>query len=231
MSGVRRLSVLALTFVATLVTIASTASAATGDSTSDQAINQLFLVVEIGAIGVGVFVGVIMMYTVLKFRMRKGHTQPIQSTADGSGKGSYHKLEAAWTIIPAIILLVIGALAFQTLAFTDTVPQHYDVTVTVIGHQWYWEFYTNYTANGTSVHSRGILSLPVDLTIRLFVVSVDVAHSLFIPAMGVHVDAIPGHVNELWFKPTQVGTYNIECTQFCGVNHYVMVATLVVTPN
>ena len=229
MSGARRLAALALAFVATLVLIASTAAADPSASTSDQAINQLFLVVEIGAIGVGVFVGVILMYTVLKFRKRKGHTEPLPIAADGSGK-SYHKLEAAWTIIPAIILLIIGALAFQTLAFTDTVPQHYDVTLTVIAHQWFWEFYANYT-NGTSVHSVGAVTLPVNATVRLYTASVDVAHSLFIPALGVHVDAVPGHVNELWFKPTSPGKYDIECTQFCGVNHYAMVATLVVTPS
>lgn len=164
-----------------------------------------------------------MLITILKFRKRKGHASPVTNS-----RTSHHGLEAAWTIVPAIILLVLGILAFETLSFTDTVPPNPDVTVTAIGHQWFWEFWTNYT-NGPSVHTVGNLTLRSNLTVRLFVVAIDVAHSLFIPQLGVHIDAIPSHVNEAWFKPTLPGSYIIECTQFCGLNHYAMVASLVVT--
>src|SRR3972149_3929964 len=119
-------------------------AAAQGTSTSQEQISNLFTIVLIFGLGIGAFVGLVLTYTVLKFRVRKGHTQP---WADP--KTSDHRLEAAWTIIPAIILLVVGVLAFQTLAFTDTVPQNADVVVTVTGHQWYWSYNVTY-ANGSS---------------------------------------------------------------------------------
>jgi cytochrome c oxidase subunit 2 len=222
MHGARRFGLLAVLSLTSLLGAAASASAAPA-STSMGQIASLFWIVALLALAIGVFVGVIMLITILKFRIRKGHTQP-----DANPKTSNHPLEAAWTIIPAVILLVLGILAFETLTFTDTVPANADVTVTAIGHQWFWEFWTNYT-NGPSIHTVGNLSLKSNLTVRLYVVSVDVDHSLFIPALGVHLDAIPGHVNEIWFKPTLPGSYVIECTQFCGLNHYEMVATLVVT--
>ena len=222
MHGSRQLGLLGLVTFASLLVSAASASAAPA-STSMAEIGNLFWIVALLGLAIGVFVGVVMLITILKFRMRKGHKEP-----DANPKTYNHPLEAAWTIIPAVILLVIGILAFETLTFTDTVPQNPDVTISAIGHQWFWEFWTNYT-NGPSIHTVGNLTLKTNLTVRLYVVSVDVDHSLFIPALGVHMDAIPGHVNEVWFKPTLPGTYIIECTQFCGLNHYQMVATLVVT--
>ena len=222
MRAARRLSLLAIISVGSLLVAAASATAAP-TSTSEAQISNLFWIVALLAVAIGVFVGVVMVITILKFRVRKGHSTPRAHL-----KTSNHRLEAAWTIIPAIILLVLGVLAFETLTFTDTVPQKADVTVTAIGHQWFWEFWTNYSA-GPHVHTVGNLTLKSNLTVRLFVVSMDVAHSFFIPALGLHLDAIPSHVNELWFKPTLPGSYNIVCTQFCGVNHYAMVGTLTVT--
>ncbi len=223
MSGLRRFS----RFLPALLSFLSlmglpTASAAT--STSQEQINNLFTIVLLFAVGIGVFVGVVLVYTILRFRIRKGHTQPLANPKTGD-----HRLEAAWTIIPAIILLVVGVLAFQTLAFTDTVPQHADVVVTVIGHQWYWSYTIDY-ANGTKANYTNDLVLKANETVKLYVEAVDVAHSFYIPELALHVDAIPGHVNEYWFKPTQPGTYTIVCTQFCGVGHYTMVGTLTVQP-
>ena len=222
MRSARRLIFVTGLCLATLLSAAASASAASG-STSDAQISSLFWIVAILAVAIGVFVGVVMVLTILKFRVRRGHTVP-----NANLPTSHHGLEAAWTIVPAVILLVLGILAFETLTFTDTVPQTWDVQVTAVGHQWFWEFWTNYT-NGTSVHSVGALTLKSNLTVKLVIKSVDVDHSLFIPALGVHLDAIPGHDNTGWFKPNLPGTYNIVCTQFCGVSHYAMVATLTVT--
>ena len=221
MRSARRLGILTTGSLATLVLSAAGASASDASSSMAQ-ITNLFWIVAILALLIGLFVGVVMVVTILKFRIRKGHNQPLPNL-----KTSNHRIEAAWTITPAVILLVVGMLAFGTLAFTDTIPQHVDVYVSAIGHQWYWEFWTNYT-NGTHVHSVGGFTVRSNLTIQLNVTSVDVDHSLFIPAMGVHIDAIPGHENQIWFKPVQPGSYDIECTQFCGLNHYAMVGTLTV---
>ena len=183
--------------------------------------------VLIMGLAIGVFVGVVMVYTILKFRMRKGHTEPAPNIST-----SNHSLEAAWTIIPAVILLVVGVLAFQALAVTDTLPAHPDVVVTVIGHQWYWEFYTNYTANGTSVHSLGTFTVKANQTVQLIVEAADVMHSFLVPQIfGLHIDAVPGHVNQFWFEATVPGSYEIVCTQFCGTGHYTMTGTLNVLPS
>lgn len=222
MSGPRRLAILA---PASLIALALGASpAAAADSTSAARIQDLFNIVLILGVGIGIVVAVLMVYAVAKFRIRKGHTEPhVNPTLE------HHRLEAAWTIVPAVILLVVGLLAYQTLAFTDTIPPNPDVTVTVIGHQWWWEFYANYT-NGTSVHTTNFtFVVKMNQVVKLIVLGADVAHSFFIPDLGVHVDAIPGHVNEAWFQPTQPGNYRIVCTQFCGVGHYGMVGTVVVT--
>ena len=225
MRSARRFGLLTTGTLVSLLVSAASASAAANDSTGMQQISNLFWVVAIIGVAIGVFVGIVMVFTILKFRMRKGHQK---ATYDPNRTS--HKLEAAWTIIPAIILLVIGMLAFQTLAYTDTLPQHPDVYVAAIGHQWFWEFWVNYT-NGTHIHyPSGGFTVPSNVTILMNVTSVDVDHSLFIPALGVHMDAIPGHLNQVWFKPTMPGDFHIECTQFCGINHYQMVGTLVVTP-
>ncbi len=224
MRRARRLGLLTSGALGSLLLAAASASAADA-STSMQQIANLFWIVAILAIAIGVFVGIVLVVAVLKFRIRKGHEKPVDNP-----KTYNHKLEAAWTIIPAVILLVLGMLAFQTLAFTDTLPKHPDVYVDAIGHQWFWEFWVNYT-NGTHIHyPSGGFTIPSNVTVLMNVTSVDVDHSLFIPALGVHIDAIPSHVNQVWFEATVPGQYHIECTQFCGINHYQMVGTLVVAP-
>jgi len=223
MSAFRR-SVLLGPALLALSSFGAATAAAQGLTTSQERVNMLFTVVLGFAIAIGVFVGAMLLVTVLKFRMRKGHTKPVDNVKTGD-----HRLEAAWTIIPALILLLVGILAFQTLAYTDTIPQNPDVTVTIIGHQWYWEFWTNYT-NGTSIQSIGKLTLKANETVKVIVKGADVIHTFYIPAFGFKIDAIPGHDNVQWFKPTQPGTYDIKCTQYCGVNHYAMVGTLTVLP-
>lgn len=196
-------------------------------STTGTEIQNLFNIVLVLGLIIGVTVAVLMIYAISKFRIRKGYTKP---TANPTLE--HHKLEAAWTIIPAIILLVVGVLAFQTLAYTDTIPQHPDVYVQAIGHQWYWEFYVHYMANNTTIHyPSGGFAIPVNLVVVVNLSSADVAHSLWIPAMGFHVDAIPGHDGQGWFQATQSGSFDLKCTQFCGVNHDQMVGTLTVLPS
>ncbi len=198
-------------------------AAAQGTSTSQEQISSLFTIVLIFGLAIGVFVFVVLVYVVLKFRVRKGHTQPLPNPKTGD-----HRLEAAWTIIPAVILLLVGVLAFQTLAFTDRVPENADAVVTVTGHQWYWTYNVTYAGSNTTFHYENNFVLKSNLTVKLYFEATDVAHSFYIPALALHIDAIPGHVNEYWFKPTQPGTYEIVCTQFCGVGHYTMVGTLTI---
>jgi cytochrome c oxidase subunit II len=225
MSGPRRLAALAI-LVLSLVGTASIA-AAQANSLQGQQIDNLFWIVTAMAVAIGVAVGVALVWTVLKWRIRPGHQAPVQNL-----RTDHHGLEVAWTIVPAIILLTIGVLAFQTLNFTDTVPVgHIDVVVTVTGHQWYWVVNETWTANNTTISLTNRLVLFANQTAEFHILGADVAHSFFIPGLSFHIDAIPGHDNVGWLEPTMPGTYSFVCTQFCGVNHYTMVGTATVLPS
>lgn len=194
-------------------------------SPGQEAVDQLFILVLIPAVGIGVLVMALLTYAVIKFRTRKGHAQ-----GPASPKTHDRRLETLWTVIPAIILLVVGIATFQTLQITDTIPENPDVIVEVTGHQWFWEF--NVTqANGSSVHTNGEFTVTVGQVVRLVIKSSDVAHSLYIPAFNLKVDAIPGHENVYWFQPLREGEYAIHCAEFCGLSHYLMTGTLHVLPN
>jgi heme/copper-type cytochrome/quinol oxidase subunit 2 len=151
-----------------------------------------------------------------------------------------HAIEILSIVITSVVLGYIGFISGVNLIAIDTPPQG-TIHVKVIARQFYWSF--EY-ANGTSVtYPNGTTrSYPSGLTVRnqlfvrvgevvnLEVVSLDVAHSLFIYELGVHIDAIPGHVNHYWLRADQAGTYRIECTQFCGTSHYSMIGQLIVVP-
>jgi len=223
MSSLRRLAFFAPAVLAALSGVAATASAA--DNTPGQeATNRLFLLVLLFAVGIGSFVLVLLVAVVFKFRKRKGHTAPV-----GNPKTHDNTLETLWTVIPAVILLFVGIATFQTLAVTDVVPENPDVTVTVIGHQWYWEFQTLYP-NGTWVNTTGELTVEVGQTVKLIIESADVVHAFYIPEFGLKKDAFPGTPNVYWFQARNAGDFVIQCAEYCGISHYVMVGSLHVVP-
>jgi cytochrome c oxidase subunit II len=223
MSGPRRLAVLAVLLLSCL----GLASVASGQSNSAQQsqIDNLFWIVTAMAVAIGIAVAFAIVWTVIRWRVRPGHKEP-----DPNLRTDHHGLEIAWTIVPAIILLTIGVLAFQTLNFTDTIPvSHVDVVVTVTGHQWYWVINETWTGNHTTISGlNNRLILFANQTAEFHILGADVAHSFFIPGLSFHIDAIPGHDNKGWLKPTMPGTYDFVCTQFCGVNHYTMFGTATV---
>src|SRR3990170_3092771 len=113
----------------------ATPAAAAANTPGQEAINNLFGIVLLFAVAIVIFVQVLLVIVVFRFRKREGHTQSVPNPI------THHTgLEAAWTIVPALILLFVGIMTFQTLAVTDTIPQNPDVVVRVIGHQWFWEF-------------------------------------------------------------------------------------------
>src|SRR5438093_12848982 len=91
-------------------------------------------------------------YAVLKFRVRKGHTE-----GPTNPQTNNRRLETMWTIIPAIILVVVGVAAFQTLITTDTIPQKRDVIVEINAHQWLWDFKITYIRNDTWLYYTGTI--------------------------------------------------------------------------
>src|SRR5213078_3323483 len=149
MSGPRRSLLLAAALLMVLATAAS-GRAQPPVTPGQGATDQLFYLVLVPAIAIGILVMVLVAYAVLKFRVRPGHT-----TGPIVAKVHDRKLETLWTIVPAIILVVVGIAAFQTLVTTDTIPRDPDVIVEVNAHQWYWNFNITYVRNGTWLNSTG----------------------------------------------------------------------------
>ena len=150
-----------------------------------------------------------------------------------------HAIEILSILITSVVLGYIGIVAGFQLIAVDTPPPG-STHVTVIARQYSWTFqYANGSTvtfpNGTTRKFPNGLTVENQLYVRvgdvvdLTVISLDVAHSFFIPQLGVHIDAIPGHVNHFWLRADQPGTYEIECTQFCGTGHYTMFGQLIAT--
>jgi len=151
-----------------------------------------------------------------------------------------HAIEILSVLITSLVLGYIGVIAGVNLIAIDTPPPG-GVHVKVVARQFYWTFVyapnstitfpngtTRLFPNGTSFEN--VLYTSTGEIVDLEVVSMDVAHSFFIPQLGIHIDAIPGHDNHYWFEADTPGQYLIECTQFCGTGHYTMIGSLVVVP-
>ncbi|HKK08471.1 MAG TPA: cytochrome c oxidase subunit II, partial [Gemmatimonadota bacterium] len=178
-----------------------------------QRIDDLFRRIFWFAVGVFVIVEGLLMYAVFRFRDRgeEGRPEPVHGNT---------KLEIAWTLAPAIILVLIAVPTIRTIFIVDnpapasTHPLH----VNVIGHQWWWEF--EYPELGITTADE--LHVPVGRTVQLDLTSVDVIHSFWLPRIGGKRDVIPGHHNELWFTVDSAGEYPGQCAEFCGEEHVLM---------
>ncbi|NDF11630.1 MAG: cytochrome c oxidase subunit II [Proteobacteria bacterium] len=177
-----------------------------------------------------VFVMLLLAYVMIRFRASKN---PVPSTT------THHTLlEVIWTAIPVIILIVIAVPSIKLLYFTDKI-ENPDMTLKVIGHQWYWEYV--YPDNGDinfdsymikdkdlkpgqlrllEVDNR--IVLPVHTKIRVETTAADVIHSWAVPALGIKVDTVPGRLNEKWIEITHEGVYRGQCSELCGAYHGFM---------
>ena len=148
-------------------------------------------------------------------------------------------LEVMWTVVPVAILVGIAIPSFRLLYFEDVIPQA-DMTIKAIGKQWYWTY--EYPDNGNfTFDSLGLsdrqatqqmeprllgtnnhVVVPVGKTVRLITTGADVIHSWAIPSFGVKIDAIPGKINQSWFKADKEGKFYGECSELCGARHAFM---------
>jgi cytochrome c oxidase subunit 2 len=155
-------------------------------------------------------------------------------------------LEVLWTVIPVLILVAIAIPSFRLLYFEDVIPAT-DMTVKAIGKQWFWTYEYpdngNFTFDALIVPDRrsapvvpdgpprllgtnNHVMVPVGKTIRLITTGADVIHSWAIPAFGVKIDAVPGRINQTWFKAEKEGIYYGECSELCGARHAFMPITV-----
>jgi cytochrome c oxidase subunit II len=170
------------------------------------------LLVPIFWIALAVFVVVegVLIYSVVRFRRRPDSGIPTQIHGNTT-------IEIAWTIAPALILLVIAVLTFRTQAIQAVQPPD-ALKIQVVGHQWWWEF----RYPDQSVVTAGDIYVPVGRDVTLELMSQDVIHSFWMPKLAGKTDAIPGKTNRLSFQAEQPGIYRGLCAEFCGEQHAVM---------
>jgi cytochrome c oxidase subunit 2 len=142
-------------------------------------------------------------------------------------------IEVAWTLIPVLILVSIAVPSFRLLFEELDVPKA-DLTVKATGKQWYWSYaypdngklaFDSLLAQDKQPRLLGVdneLVVPVNKVVRVEVTGADVIHSFAVPAFGIKIDAIPGRLNETWFKATKIGMFYGQCSELCGKDHAFM---------
>jgi len=182
-------------------------------------------------VGISLFVLGLLIYVVVRFNKRANPT-PAQFTHNTT-------IEVAWTAAPVLILMFIAIFSFRLLYAYHDMPKP-DLTVKVTGNQWYWSYAYpdqggfNFDSNmlpedkakAANVPYRlavdNPMVVPVGKVVRVLVTGADVIHDFANPAFGLKTDAVPGRVNETWFKAEKAGIYYGQCSELCGVNHAFM---------
>jgi cytochrome c oxidase subunit II len=182
------------------------------------------------------FVTALLVIVILRFN-RRANPKP--------GTFSHNTmLEVIWTAVPVLILVAIAVPSFRLLFFAEEVPENVDLTIKATGYQWYWGYEypdqdipeyistmvkdedlgTDYFGNKQPrlLATDNDIVVPVGATVRVIVTAGDVIHNFAMPSMGLKVDAIPGRLNEVWFRPTRVGLFYGQCSELCGVGHAYM---------
>ncbi|HYI88333.1 MAG TPA: cytochrome c oxidase subunit II [Beijerinckiaceae bacterium] len=152
-------------------------------------------------------------------------------------------LEVAWTIVPVLILVAIAIPSFRVLREQLIIPPH-DVVVKATGHSWYWSYEYPSDQGGFRFESNMIpenerktgqprllavdndMVVPVNKVVRVQVTAADVLHNYAMPAFGIRIDAVPGRLNETWFKADREGVYYGQCSELCGNGHPYMPITV-----
>jgi cytochrome c oxidase subunit II len=190
------------------------------ESPNAEAIRQTYWLILIVTGVIFVLVETALLVFVVRFRNRgRDRTQEAAQIHGAS------KLEMSFTIVPVLILAGITAFVFVKLPTIKDVPTAAagpnPIHIRVEGHQYYWQFV--YPQGQIAVKT---MVVPVDRVVTLDVVSPDVIHSWWVPALGGKIDAIPGRTNHTWFKAEKKGDYEVRCAELCGLEHAHMLGTV-----
>ena len=185
------------------------------------------------------FVLALLVYVIVRFN-EKANPNPSRTTHSTL-------LEVAWTIVPVLILVIVAIPSFRLLTHELVLPNA-DVTIKVTGKQWYWSYdypkdqgdfgfdsiiKSDKELKGDDIRLLSVDNeavVPVNKTVRLQVTAADVIHSFTVPSFGIRVDAVPGRLNETWFKAEREGLYYGQCSKLCGKDHaYMPIAFRVVS--
>jgi cytochrome c oxidase subunit 2 len=191
-------------------------------------------------------VTLLLIYAIVRFNRRANPT---------SAKFTHNSpLEVAWTLVPILILVLIGAFSLPILFKQQEIPEG-DINIKVTGYQWYWGYEyvdhnfgfesfligegkvlndevvaeleaAGYTRNEFLLATDTAVVVPVGKVIVMQVTGADVIHSWTIPAFGVKQDAVPGRLAQLWFKAEREGVYFGQCSELCGKDHAYMPITV-----
>ena len=172
-------------------------------------LEDLFNLIFWAALFVFVIVGGGLAFTVLRYRQKPGDTS-LPPQIHGN-----KRLEIAWTIAPILVLVVIAIPTIDAIFALANSPDEDALTITVTGHQWWWEF--NY--DGEDIVTANELHIPADTVVNLNIESADVIHSFWVPKLQGKIDAVPGRSNFLWIQADEPGTYLGQCLEFCGESH------------
>ncbi|MBC7142850.1 MAG: cytochrome c oxidase subunit II [Rhodobacteraceae bacterium] len=188
-------------------------------------------------IGVVALVVVLLGIVILRFNSRS-NPAPAKFTHNTP-------LEIAWTLVPVLILVVLGSFSLPVLFKQQEIPAA-DVVLKVTGNQWFWSYEypdegisfdafmlgreglepAGYTQDEYLLAADNAVVLPVNKTVVVQVTAADVIHAWFVPAFAVQHSAVPGRIGELWFKPEKEGIYFGQCTTLCGKDHAYMPITV-----
>ena len=186
-----------------------------------------FLLWIIGIIAL--FVLVLLVIVMVKFNAR---ANPVPSRTTHNTF-----IEVFWTVVPVVILVAIAVPSFRLLFYELKVPKP-DITVKATGKQWFWSYSypdAKLEFDSLMVQPKDIkpgqlrllsvdneMVVPVNKVVRVEVIGADVIHSFSVPSFGIKIDAIPGRLNETWFKAEREGMYYGQCSQLCGRDHAFM---------
>ena len=180
-------------------------------------------------IAISVFVLFLMLYACVRFRA-SANLNPSKRTHNVT-------VEVLWTLIPCLILIVMAVPSFKILYKQDAIPKA-DLTIKAIGYQWYWGYEypdENLVFDSYMIEEKDLKAdqprllavdnevvVPVGKVVKVLITANDVLHAWALPSFGVKRDAVPGRINETWFKAEKVGTYYGQCSELCGIKHAFM---------
>ena len=187
---------------------------------------------------VTLFVLFLLFYVSFRFSAKRN---PIPSTRTHNTV-----VEVLWTAIPIVILVVLAIPSFKLL-YQQEKSENYDMTVKVIGHQWYWEYeypdhgdfyFESYMVQEQDLEEGDLrlltvdnpLVIPANKNIQILITAGDVLHSWAVPSMGLKTDAVPGRLNETWVNVKEPGIYRGQCSEICGSGHGFMPVVVKVLP-
>jgi cytochrome c oxidase subunit 2 len=178
---------------------------------------------------IALFVLVLLVIVMVRFNAR-ANPVPSRTTHNTT-------IEVIWTVVPVLILVTIAVPSFRLLFYELNVPKA-DVTVKATGKQWFWTYSypdSKFEFDSLMVQDKDLkagqprlltvdneMVVPVNKVVKVLTTGADVIHSFAVPSFGIKIDAIPGRVNETWFKVERVGTYYGQCSELCGRDHSFM---------